>query len=224
MKKTAKDSPFYEVLEQASKKTPEQMKQSLIDAGIIDAEGKLMPHYQQPEKKSVEIEDILVSGKKKKLNSGDKGKRFERQLCKILTDRFNSSFSRTMGSGNRIWQVRSNMPKHAQDTFTGDIVCPEDFAFVLESKGGYDDVDLNYAMCDGHATLDWFFEQADKEGTKTGRKPMVCWRKTRQKWLAFLHTSDLPHLEWPVRLIYNGWSGVPLAELLTLEDKFFFKE
>ena len=169
-----------------------------------------------------EIEDILAANKKKRLNSGDKGKRFERQLCKLLSERFRTSFSRTIGSGNRWGQV-ANMPQHAQETFTGDIVCPEKFRFVVESKGGYDDIDLERAISMGNAQLDEFLEQADAEGDRTGRKPIVCWRKTRKPWLAFLHTDDLPHLDWKNRLIYNKWSAVPLDLLLIIDDRYFFE-
>jgi hypothetical protein len=175
------------------------------------------------EERSFEIEDILAAEKKKKVNSSDKGKRFERELCKLLKDRFKTSFSRTIGSGNRWGQV-SDMPEHAKETFTGDVVCPEGFRFALESKGGYDDIDLERALVDNNAELDGFLEQAEKEGSDKNRLPLVCWRKTRKAWLAFIRTEDLPHLNWKNRIIYGKWSVVPLAFLLLEDNKFFYED
>src|SRR4051812_1913406 len=108
----------------------------------------------------MEIEDITTNlNKKKKKNSGDKGKRTERNLIKILEQRFGPGFSRTIGSGNR-WGQGVHLPKHAKDTFTGDIVCPEGFKWVFESKGGYD-IDFNSVFSGGSAELDSFIEQAE---------------------------------------------------------------
>ena len=169
----------------------------------------------------LEVEDILKPGKKKKLNSGAKGKRVERDLVKILNERFGGGFSRSVGSGNRWGQV-SSLPKHAQDTFSGDIVCPENFAFVFECKGGYDDTDLNSVFDGGIGLIDGFLKQADMESGKAGRKSILVWKKNRKPWIAFLKTVGLPHLDWNYRLIYREWSAVPLKELLEVKDEFFF--
>jgi Holliday junction resolvase len=172
----------------------------------------------------IEVDDILGRGeKKKRLNSGRKGKRVERELVKVLNERFGGGFSRSAGSGNRWGQV-AHLPKHAQDTFSGDLVCPEDFAFIFESKGGYDDLDLNSIFDGGSALLDSFLKQATDESERTGRKPVLAWKKNRRPWLAFVRTTDLPHSNWQYRLIYREWSAVPLTELLQEDDSFFFLE
>lgn len=158
---------------------------------------------------------------KKKINSGDKGKRTERELCKILSDKFNESFSRTIGSGNRWGQV-SNMPAHARETFASDIVCPVGFGFCIESKGGYDDIDLNLAFDGGNSQIDEFIEQVVFESERCGRKPMVVWKKSRRPWLVIIKTEDLPHLNWNYRFIYREWSFLALNDLLQLPREFFF--
>jgi hypothetical protein len=169
-----------------------------------------------------EVEDILGRKERKKhLNSGDKGKRVERGLAKILNDRFGGGFSRSIGSGNRGEQV-SNLPRHAKETFSGDLVCPANFAFVFESKGGYDDVDLNSVFEGGNATLDAFLKQASEESVETGRKPILVWKKNRKPWLAWLRTVDLPHTDWEYRLVYREWSAVPLSVLLQSDDEYFY--
>ena len=46
-----------------------------------------------------EIDDITPAPKKKrKADGGQKGKRGERELCKIFTKRFGKEFTRTIGS------------------------------------------------------------------------------------------------------------------------------
>ncbi len=167
-------------------------------------------------------EDDFMTPKKKKINSGGKGKRREREIVKILNERFNTTeFSRTIGSGARIHQV-GHLPKHAQDTFTGDLVTPANFAFSIESKGGYDDVDLVSAFDEGHAQLDEFIKQAEHDAGASNRKPLLVWKKSRKPRLGFMKTVDLPHMNWQYRLVYREWSAVSFDELLKEPDSFWF--
>ncbi len=175
----------------------------------------------QNDKEDLEVEDFLnQKSKRKGINSGDKGKRTERLLVDLMNNRFGGGFSRSIGSGNRVEQV-FNMPKHAKDTFTGDLVCPENFRFTLECKGGYDDIDLNFVFAKGHSQIDAFLTQADEEAD-CGRKPILVWKKNRKPWISFVRTDELPHLNWNYRLIYREWSAVPLLKLLELPDEWFY--
>jgi Holliday junction resolvase len=167
------------------------------------------------------IVDDILKPKMKKINTGQKGKRTERQIVKILSERFQEPFSRTIGSGNRFSQV-PNMPQHAQEVFTGDLVTPENFGFVVESKGGYENIDLNAILEDGNSQLDEFIKQVSFDSGRCGRKPMVVWKKDRKPWLAILLTKNLPHLDWQYRIIYREWSIITLKELLSLPKEFFF--
>ena len=174
------------------------------------------------DEEKLHVEDILLPKKKKGIKSGQKGKRVERDLVKVLTERFGLGFSRSVGSGNRWGQV-SNLPKHAQDTFSGDLVCPEDFKWVFECKGGYNEIDLNGAFDGGNTELDAFLKQAEDESKRTGRTPMLCWRKDRKPWLAFMKTTDLPPgYDVAYMLKYREWTAVNLQELLEkTEDSFW---
>lgn len=168
------------------------------------------------------IDNIMIGKIKKGVNSGRKGKRVERDLAKLLNARFGGGFSRSIGSGNRWGQV-SNLPEHAQQTFSGDLVCPPNFAFVLESKGGYDNIDLNSVFIGGNSELDSFLKQADDESKRTGRKPLLVWKKNRKPWLAFVKNTDLPSIEYSYRLYYREWAAIALEELLKMEDNYFYK-
>lgn len=167
------------------------------------------------------VDNSFLMPKKKKLNSGGKGKRREREVAKILNERFGGGFSRSVGSGNR-WSQVANLPKHAQDTFSGDLVTPENFAFTIESKGGYDDVDLVSVFDGGHSQIDEFIEQAQFDADRCGRKPLVVWKKSRKPLIAIIKTVDLPRLNWPYMLVYRDWTIVNLEELLKESNAFWF--
>lgn len=167
------------------------------------------------------VDDSFLMPKKKKINTGRKGKRREREVAKVLNERFGGGFSRSIGSGNRIHQV-ANLPKHAQDTFTGDLVTPENFAFTVESKGGYDDVDLVSVFDGGHSQIDEFLKQAQHDADFCKRKPMLVWKKSRKPLVAMIKTTDIPHENWEYRLFYRDWSMVNFEELLKVDNTFWF--
>lgn len=164
-------------------------------------------------------DDEIFNKKNKKINGKKKGNRIELELAKILNKRFGTGFSRSVGSGNR-WSQVNHLPKHARDVFSGDLVVPKDFKFVLESKGGYEGIDLNSIFIRGSAELDGFLDQASKDAKRCGRKPMLCWKKKRRPWLVVLLTDDLPR-DFKYQLRYGKWSVLALEEVLKLEDEFF---
>lgn len=177
-----------------------------------------------------EIEDILGEKKPKKIKSGKKGKRVELDLIKSLNERFASTlsprpqagkFSRSVGSGNR-WGQRVHLSKAASDTYSGDIVCPEGFKFVLESKGGYNDIDLCSAFSGRQAELDSFLKQVSDDSERCGRKPLLLWKKDRKPRLAFIKSEDLEGRNFPCMMKYGSWTAVLYDDLIRLEDGFFF--
>lgn len=178
-----------------------------------------------------EVEDIFDK-KPKKIKSGKKGKRVELEIIKTLNERFrellnsrsnSGAFSRSVGSGNR-WGQRVHLSKAAADTYSGDIVCPEGFLFVLESKGGYNDIDLCSAFSGRQADLDSFLKQVSDDSERCGRKPLLLWKKDRKPRLAFLKTSDLAGRSFACMMIYREWTAILCDDLLGLPDSFFFSE
>jgi len=177
----------------------------------------------------IEIDDILEDAeneknKKKRVNSNAKGKRYERAGAKLLKERFGFEFSRTLGSGNR-WSQTSYLPAHAQKTFTGDLVCPENFLFVMEIKGGYDDIDLHTALSKGsQAMIDKWIKQSQDESDRSGLKPLICWKKSRKEWLGIIKKEDAKKINAPIFMEYNGWLIMPLSDILAMKDEFFFSD
>jgi hypothetical protein len=175
-----------------------------------------------------EIDNILAdNGKiKKKKHSGNKGSRAERELCKKLSERFGQPFERSVGSGNRIAQVKG-MTEAAKQTLLGDISVPDKFAWVLESKCGYEDkVDIHNVWIKGNKTIDSFIEQVVGDSVNAGRKPMLFYKRNLRPWIAFFRTADRPHqagplgnlpVEFDYSLNYREWMGVSLDVLLEKE-------
>ena len=183
-----------------------------------------------------EVDDLVENlNKKKKIKSGSKGKRGERDVVHELNARFASllaanptwgAFSRSVGSGNR-WGQNVCLPKHAKDTFFGDITRPEKFRFVLESKLGYNDIDLFNCFSGRCKELDDFLKQVEDDSVRSGCMPMLIWKKDRKEKVAFMLQTDMakcPLWEAPpvAQIFYKNWFGSPLTWLLTAPDKFFF--
>lgn len=183
------------------------------------------------EEEELEIENIF-NKKPKRIKSGKKGKRVELEVVKYLNDRFSvllnknpnwGKFSRTVGSGNR-WGQNVHLSKAAMDNFSGDLICPDNFKFIIESKGGYNEIDLCSAFDGGQSELDSFLKQVTSDSDRTGRKPMLLWKKNRKPRLAFLKQIDLDCsiYKFEYNMKYRDWIVVNLKDLITLEDNFFF--
>ena len=75
-----------------------------------------------------EVDEIWQKlDKPKKLNSGRKGRRGEREIVDLLVARFNMPFSRVPQSGNRMSQVA--LPEELKGAYVGDIVTPGAFKY-----------------------------------------------------------------------------------------------
>jgi len=170
------------------------------------------------------IDDLLgnLNKERKPNTSKRKGSRGERELIKELSSRFSEhQFARVVGSGNRWSQV--NLSEEVKEIFTGDIICPPNFRFVVESKFGYD-IDLCSTFEKGNKELDEFLEQAERDSKRIKKEPLLCWKKSRLPWLAFLKTHLVKQERFIYRLHYREWVGVSLAELLQLKDDFWFRD
>lgn len=165
------------------------------------------------------IEDISKNKNKKKINGKKKGNRTELDLVKLLSEKFGKSFSRTVASGAR-WS-QANLPRHAAEVFSGDLIVPKGFKFAIESKGGYDSIDIGSIFITGNKELDGFLDQAVEDGRRCNRKPMLCWKRTRKPWIAFVLSSEVENHDFKYSVKYGKWTGVALEYLLQLEREFF---
>lgn len=178
----------------------------------------------------MDVEDFIGrKPKKKRLNSGVKGKSGERSLCKLFNERFADilsrnkdwgEFHRVVGSGNRSSQT--TLGKTSEEMYSGDVLC-EHFKFVIESKNGYDDIDLVLLLKDGSKELDSFLQQVTTDSNRCGKKPLLIWKKTRKPHIAFVRDLG-EHADKfkSASLHYKEWTAIHLEEFLKIPDDFFF--
>lgn len=85
-------------------------------------------------------------------------------------------------------------------------------------------IDLNSVFVGGSAELDGFLAQVSNDAARCERKPMLCWKRDRKPWLAFVPTKEMEGQTFGFSLRYGDWSAVALDELLKLPDQFFLEE
>ena len=179
------------------------------------------------------MDDDLGDDKKKKIKSSSKGKRVEREVVDLLNNRFKDilsknpdwgKFSRTIGSGNRFGQ-KVVLPKYANNLFAGDLITPgTKFNFSIESKGGYNDIDLCTAFDGKCVELDKFIKQAEADSVRANKKPLVLWKKDRKKRLAILELEILKgSADVSNMMKYKAkWAILSFDDLLMFPDDFWF--
>jgi hypothetical protein len=154
----------------------------------------------------------------------------ERDVVHILNNKFQQMlsqnpswgmFSRTIGSGNR-WGQGVILSSQAKQTFSGDIVVPTNFLWTIESKGGYNDVDINAAFDGGHTQIDAFIQQVSDDAGRTNRKPVILWKKDRKPRLAIYRKVDFVPRDVDYIMFYREWVIVNFSVWLDQSDSFFF--
>ena len=196
------------------------------------------------------IEDIFANleerQKKKRsaVNSSRKGKRGERKICDVLSERFSLPFSRVPDSG--AFGTTHKLSNNVSKALSSDIIAPDNFAWTIEVKTGYDIDLINVFMPEDKPSRDRrllgeFLDQGSRDGSRVGLPPMILYSKDRRPTLAFVprigHPKEailaerLP--EFRVRLYlhhessdprWTEWVAVSLEEMLgTLPNEFFFE-
>ena len=134
--------------------------------------------------------------KPKRKNSRTKGNTFERQVAKLLNDRFKTEeFSRSPGSG--AFATTHKLPDHLK--IYGDLITPVKFKFCIECKKGYNNQNL-YSLYNHSSDIWKFIEQSEKDSAKCGLTSMVIFKQDRQPTLAILPqsvavTEDIKYIE-----------------------------
>lgn len=182
-----------------------------------------------------DLEDLNKPKKKKKVDSSDKGKRCEREVVDLLNERFKDflkehpewgMFSRSVGSGARgTLYGRKVLSQSGKDVFASDLACPTNFKFSIESKAGYENIDIYSIFKDGKVkALDQFLDQAVRDADNCGRKPILVWKKDRKPRLAAVLNKDIENMDISKinRMIYGDFVFISFFELLKFPDEFFF--
>ena len=164
--------------------------------------------------------DISKLNKKKRINSRTKGNSFERSICKLLNERFNTTeFSRSPGSG--AFATTHSLPEHLK--IYGDLITPEGFKFCIECKKGYNHLNL-YSLYNYSSEFWKFIEQCEKDSKKCKRIPLVIFKQDRQPTLAIIPDtvevlSDAKYIEIRNRKRYRMYL---FEELIKCWDSIWF--
>ena len=113
--------------------------------------------------------------KKPRKNSKRKGSTFERKICNLFSVRFSETFNRTPGSG-----AFASTHKDATQ-FSGDILTPEGFRYVIECKRGYSLEILDFF--NSKSVLWDFVRQVRKDSVSCGKPWIIIYKKDRKKEL-----------------------------------------
>jgi len=131
-------------------------------------------------KDDYDLSQLRTKGKRK--NSRTKGNTFERQIAKLLNDRFQTTeFSRSPGSG--AFATTHNLPDHLK--IYGDLITPQKFKYCIECKKGYNNLNL-YSLYNYRSEFWKFIEQCEKDSKKCNKIPMVIFKQDRQPTLAII--------------------------------------
>jgi hypothetical protein len=164
--------------------------------------------------------DISNLKKKKRVNSRTKGSTFERNICKLLNERFSTTeFSRSPGSG--AFATTHSLPEHLK--IYGDLITPEKFKFCIECKKGYNHLNL-YSLYNYSSEFWKFIEQCEKDSKKCNRTPLVIFKQDRQPTLAIIPDtvevlSDAKYIQIRNRKPYRMYL---FEELIKCWDSMWF--
>jgi len=132
----------------------------------------------------------LMSSKKKRKNSRTKGNSFERKICSILNEFFDTKeFIRSPGSG--AFSTTHNLPEHLK--FSGDLITPKSFKFTIECKKGYNKENIGSAF-NSKSDLCDFIRQAEHDANKIQKNFLIIFQQDRKDILCLFNERKSPSL------------------------------
>ena len=165
----------------------------------------------------------LKSGKPKRVNSRNKGNAFERKICKILHERFETKeFNRSPGSG--AYATTHALPEEYK--IHGDIITPINFKFCIECKKGYNGIKIS-DIFNKKSKLWEFIEQSEKDSKNSKKESLIIFQQDRQNILCIINSCfGFGYLkEYTIihSLRKNNYLLVKLEDYLKLDDYYFLE-
>ena len=161
-----------------------------------------------------------------KINSQRKGRSAERDVSKILNERFGDGkkvFSPTPSSGawgggqNR--ERRIDMSLEQKMTLVSDIMTPPDFRFILESKF-YADISFWDLFNESSKLRDWI-EQVVSDSSFVGKEPFLVMKFNRKPKIA-MTKIDAPGKVFTFYYKNESWHCYLFEDLLSFEREWWF--
>jgi len=170
--------------------------------------------------------DFSALKKKKRKNSRTKGNTFERKVCGILNEHFNTTdFNRSPGSG--AFANTHKLPDHLK--VYGDLLTPLNFKYIIECKKGYNKEGLG-SLFNKRSDIYNFIKQASDDARKIQKKWIVIFQQDRKDTLAILPYDDIVStsagIEYHIVMFgddKDGWNIImKLEDLLKLTTLDFW--
>lgn len=153
---------------------------------------------------------------KKRKNSRTKGNAFERKVCKILNDQFQTTdFNRSPGSG--AFANTHKLPDYLK--VYGDLITPNNFKFIIECKKGYNKESIG-SLFNPKSEINNFIQQAKRDASKIQKNWMVLFQQDRERIIAILE-SDLS-LSCENMISYKNLVLIPFDDLVKITSKDFW--
>ena len=153
--------------------------------------------------------------KKKKINSRSKGNTFERKICSLLNDRFNTTeFARTPGSG--AFATTHSLPEHLK--VHGDLITPLKFKYIIECKKGYNKVSIS-SLFNKSSELWDFITKAERDSVNAKKDFIIIFQQDRQPTVTISKKNILPRLYNTIG--FEQYEINLLDEILKYPDNIF---
>lgn len=154
--------------------------------------------------------------KKKRVNSRSKGNTFERKICALLNDRFNTTeFCRSPGSG--AFATTHSLPDYLK--VYGDLITPKNFKHIIECKKGYNKVNIN-SIFNNSSELWEFIKQSERDSQVSGKTSVIVYQQDRQPALIISRIGLFSRFSDTIT--FDQYEINLLDKILTLSDDYFF--
>jgi hypothetical protein len=153
--------------------------------------------------------------KKKRLNSRSKGNSFERKVCSLLNNKFNTTeFARTPGSG--AFATMHNLPDHMK--MFGDLITPLNFKFIIECKKGYNKANI-YSLFNKSSEVWDFITKAERDSVRAKKDFIIIFQQDRQPIIIISRKNIFPKLYNTIG--FEEYEINILDQILELNDSLF---
>lgn len=154
--------------------------------------------------------------KKKRVNSRSKGNTFERKICALLNDRFNTTeFCRSPGSG--AFATTHSLPDYLK--VYGDLITPKNFKHIIECKKGYNKVNIN-SIFNNSSELWEFIKQSERDSQVSGKTSVIVYQQDRQPALIISRIGLFSRFSDTIT--FDQYEINLLEKILSLSDDYFF--
>lgn len=150
------------------------------------------------------------------INNKKKGSRVEREIAKLLSNRFSIHFDRVPMSGAYATS-HCNLDIKAKETLSGDIICPDDFLFSVEVKSRKDFDFFDFFNKSGQIH-DWL-NQCERDANRSYKFPLLILKVNRREIICFFKKDNILS-----NFIFNDWKILTIKQFLENNNCKFFKE